>query len=268
MTTRRLAINTVAIVGLLFLLLVLMRLGFWQLNKAESKEYSMALRQSVMAKSIHVLPQTFDSELQQSQKVAIQGRLDFDKTLLLDNKINNGKVGYEVLVPLLVNEIVAARVNGDSNAKQWVMVNLGWVAAGNSRAQLPQLTRWSGQKHIVGYLYKPQLNPFIVNSGSEQTNFPIVVPEFDRKVVEHIYGRVIYPAMIRLSNDSNWGYLKNWQWVNRMTPEKHRGYAFQWFALALTLVVLSCVFIWRQTIANNNKRVGDLSGECNETTSE
>lgn len=273
MTTRRLAItriavNTVAIVGLVLLFIVLMRLGFWQLNKAESKEYSMAQRQTAMEKAIHSLPQAFDSELQQSQKVAIEGRLDFDKTLLLDNKIVDGKVGYEVLVPLLVNELVASRDNGDSNAKQWVMVNLGWVPAGSSRAQLPQLTRWPNQKQIVGYLYVPELNPFVVNSEPAQPSFPLVVSQFYRKTVEYIYGQTIYPAMIRLSKDSNFGYLKNWQWVNRMTPEKHRGYAFQWFSLALTLLVLSCVFIWRQVMSGRNQRSSELSGECNEATSE
>ncbi|MGB0833666.1 MAG: SURF1 family protein [Psychrobium sp.] len=276
MTTRRLAItriaiNTVAIVGLILLFIVLMRLGFWQLNKAESKEYSMTLRQTAMAKPIHALPQAFDSELQQSQRVVIQGRLDFDKTLLLDNKIVDGKVGYEVLVPFLMNESLTPQieqVKGKNDVKQWVMVNLGWVAAGSSRQQLPQLTRWPNKKQIVGYLYMPQLNPFVVNSGYEQMSFPQVVAQFDLKAVEHIYGRTIYPAMIRLSKDSNFGYHKNWQWVNRMTPEKHRGYAFQWFALALTLLVLSGVFIWRQMMSASNQRRSELSGECNEATSE
>ncbi|MCG7530625.1 SURF1 family protein [Psychrobium sp. MM17-31] len=281
MTTRRLAItriaiNTVAIVGLILLFVVLMRLGFWQLNKAEFKEYSMTLRQTAMAKPIYALPQAFDSELQQSQKVVIQGRLDFDKTLLLDNKIVDGKVGYEVLVPLIINELVTPQIAQveqierikSSDVKQWVMVNLGWVAAGSSRQQLPQLTRWPNQKQIVGYLYVPQLNPFIANSEYEQTNFPLVVAQFDRKTIEHIYGRTIYPSMIRLSKDSNFGYHKNWQWVNRMTPEKHRGYAFQWFALAFTLLVLSGVFIWRQVMSGSNQRRSELSGECNEATSE
>ena len=48
--------------------------------------------------------------------------------------------------------------------------------------------------------------------------------------------------LLRLSPDSASGYTREWQVRTGLTPERHTGYAVQWFALAAALVVL-CLWV-------------------------
>ena len=99
---------------------------------------------------------------------------------------------------------------------------------------------------MSGFIYQSELNPFIPNvEQSKSISFPLVISQFDIDELATLFDVGVYPAMIRLDPVSGWGYEKQWLWQNRMTPEKHRGYAVQWFVLAATLLLLSSVFIWR-----------------------
>jgi cytochrome oxidase assembly protein ShyY1 len=48
-------------------------------------------------------------------------------------------------------------------------------------------------------------------------------------------GYDLLPVVIRFSPKANNGYLRQWNIVN-MGPERHLGYAFQWYALAVAML--------------------------------
>ncbi|MEH6472724.1 MAG: SURF1 family cytochrome oxidase biogenesis protein, partial [Halopseudomonas sp.] len=63
-------------------------------------------------------------------------------------------------------------------------------------------------------------------------------PDMER--FEALFQRPLYPAVLRLSEPVIDGTDTRWKLVV-MPPEKHLGYAVQWFGLALALL---CWLIW------------------------
>ncbi|MDP2561832.1 SURF1 family protein [Psychrobium sp. 1_MG-2023] len=227
------------------LLLMLVRLGLWQLERAGYKQdylERLAQRQTV---SLSTLPTSQNVELNK-QAVNLTGTLLHDYTLLLDNVVEQGVVGYQVLVPMQLSE----------SSQQLVLVNLGWVKANLNRDVLPQLSQWSGELQVEGYIHQPSDNPFL-SVEPQLLGWPKIIGEVDFSVVEtwlhaEKQQQILYPAIVRVKASQPIGYSKQWRWVNGMTVAKHHGYAVQWFALALTLFILS-VHFFRRTLRRGHE---------------
>jgi cytochrome oxidase assembly protein ShyY1 len=56
---------------------------------------------------------------------------------------------------------------------------------------------------------------------------------------------LISGVVFRLSPENKYGFNRNWQIVF-MDSNKHLGYAFQWFSMALALVILTILFFMRK----------------------
>lgn len=248
MRMRPLAINTLAVMLLIALFITLLKLGFWQLDRANNKEVTNALRTKRLHTTSLALPKIAQLNGLNGQQITLQGQLDFSKSMLLDNRVVNGVVGFEVLVPLHMKN------------QNRVLINLGWIAAGPKRSILPALTMWKNIEEVSGYLHRPSLNPFVNSliNASDKKQYPIVIPAVDFEEIKTALDQDYYPSVIRLHEDSDWGYYKAWRWSNKMTAHKHRGYAIQWFALALTLLLLSSYFIWR--LNQNDNQTNRLQG--------
>jgi surfeit locus 1 family protein len=245
MRIKRLAINGLAVIFLMVLFVMLIKLGFWQLERAKNKVKQIETRQRALSTLSVKLPERSKIDQHNAQLIKLHGQLDFSKTMLLDNKVSNGVVGYEVLVPFSLQQ--------HDNASVPILVNLGWISGTGRREQLPSLQSWPEIKTLIGYLHLPSHNPFastVINvKGSNQSfSYPLVIPAVDFNQFSTQLNQTLYPAVVRLHENSQWGYQKEWRWNNKMTPQKHQGYAIQWFALALTLFLLSSYFIWRLNV--------------------
>src|SRR6185295_14422655 len=76
--------------------------------------------------------------------VTLRGTFDARYTVLLDNKLHRGRPGYQVVQPLR------------TAPGKHVLVNRGWIAAGASRAQLPEVRTPAGEISLSG----PRLGRF------------------------------------------------------------------------------------------------------------
>ena len=70
--------------------------------------------------------------------VTLRGSFDARYTVFADNKLYRGRPGYHVVQPLRLAE------------GKHVLVNRGWVAAGASRAQLPEVRTPAGEVELTG----------------------------------------------------------------------------------------------------------------------
>jgi surfeit locus 1 family protein len=77
------------------------------------------------------------------RRVVLAGHYDANHTILIDNAIDAGRVGYEVVTPFLLD---------DGRA---VLVERGFVAAGPSRATLPRVATPSGPQRVRGRIQLP-----------------------------------------------------------------------------------------------------------------
>jgi len=61
----------------------------------------------------------------------------------------------------------------------------------------------------------------------------------------------LLPVILQLDESNEDGFVREWQPVYGVTPDKHRAYAMQWFTLALVLLLIY--------IGVNSKRISDKS---------
>ena len=95
-----------------------MRLGFWQLSRAEQKTHlQQAIERQAQLPPLNLAQLQTDptSWGQTHRRVSLQGEWLNDKTVFLDNRAHHGRVGFWVMTPLRVQ------------AGQVVWVQRGWV---------------------------------------------------------------------------------------------------------------------------------------------
>ncbi len=208
----------------LLLLPLLVSLGFWQLHRAEEKQTIQEEYRQQQA-----LPPVDFSDVKTAQanyrRVRMTGKFLDGKYWLLENKIQDGRLGYHV--------IMLFQTEGDAR----VAVNRGWIAAKAYRDELPEFSTPEGDLVLSGMLVTPADSPFIDESQNRVSEWPHRLLELDMNVMQRQMGEPLFPQALQIDADSPGALAVNWQPIN-MTPEKHRAYAVQWFAMAVALVIL------------------------------
>lgn len=159
--------------------------------------------------------------------IAVRGQFDNAHTILLDNKIFHGQVGYEIYTPFLPADHTPA-----------LLVDRGFIAAGLQRDQLPQIKPVEGMQQLNGILnLPPKYVAFGKMQDSPQTHWPLRLEYIDQAQLANLLGYSFSPYVVLLKPQEAAAYPLEWQIVT-MTPERHQAYALQWFAFALTLLIL------------------------------
>jgi cytochrome oxidase assembly protein ShyY1 len=207
----------------LVLLPLLVWLGFWQLERAEEKRAMMVAseaRQLMAPLPIQALEQ--QSALAYT-RVSLQGTFDPAHSVLLDSRTRNGVVGVELLQPFY-----------DQPSGLWVLVNRGWLPWPDRRVA-PKFTTPEMPLSLTGWLYLPPGEGFLLKQ-TDSSAWPKLVNAVDAPALWKQLGRGGTPFQVRLEPGAA-AYQADWP-VVAMDPQKHLGYAVQWFALALALLVL------------------------------
>jgi surfeit locus 1 family protein len=209
----------------------LVGLGVWQLERAEEKRALVAQWQAAAEDAPQPLAQAVaDGNPARFAPVTARGRYDAGHQLLLDNRIHGNRPGFQVLTPL--------RLEGADRA---VLVNRGWVPMGASRRDLPALPTPAGPVRIRGALVAPPENGIRLGAADAgRGEWPKVVQYV---VPERVADQLGYPVMdrvVRLAPEAEGGFVRDWGEAPPVPfgPERHVGYAVQWFALAATLVAI------------------------------
>jgi cytochrome oxidase assembly protein ShyY1 len=213
----------------LFVVIALIALGNWQLQRGHQKQ--QRLDQIAQRKLVSVM--TIDEVLSESDRrdlsVEVHGKLLANRIFYLDNRIESGQVGYQILAP----------IETDSGV---LIVNFGWIKAGLYREQLPeiQLTQQNGR--FYGTSAEPLVNPMIIETATTLDPWPKVIQSIDLYKISTFLGMPVLPFVMQLDPTHPMGYLRNWQPVV-MAPEKHYAYAVQWYGLAIACVIIYLVAI-------------------------
>lgn len=215
----------------LILLPILIALGNWQLQRAEEKRLLLVQQEQRQQQVPMNLSAVAMEEDPSYLAVQLQGRYDEQHQFLLDNKVLHAQVGYEVLTPFATAE------------GEWVIVNRGWLQAGRTRQDLPAIPAIEidddRATEIVVDVYAPQKMVSWLSPPPENlqaNSWPLVLQSFDPAALSELLGKEIYPHQVRLRQDQSGALPRDWQIVN-VKPEKHVGYAVQWFAMAFALVI-------------------------------
>lgn len=215
----------------LCLLTLLLRLGFWQLSRADMKREFLLTQQAKMHKEqVPLVKLLAEHQDLRYRRVELTGHYDVSRQLLIDNQMYNGVVGYFVLTPFILDL--------DNTL---VLVNRGWVRMDKDRRRLPDIDFMppAGGLSIVGVINDfPGVGLALKGADEPTEGWPSVVQIINAQKIGEKLNQEILEFQVQLSPDQMYGYTRDWQLKTRMPPEKHVAYAFQWFALAVTLILL------------------------------
>ncbi|EED32066.1 cytochrome oxidase complex biogenesis factor, membrane protein [gamma proteobacterium NOR5-3] len=240
----------------LLLFPALIVLGFWQLDRAQEKT-DIALRESQRAMapavSLTTLRDVAGAELA-FRKVTVSGHYVQDAVILLDNQIRDGRYGHDVYGLFY-----------DQPSEQYVLLNRGWVPGDSSRRSLPQIDVPVGDFTLNAKAYVPPGEPYLLAQDEfAGLQWPLLVQTADsqalRDLLQDELGAPVFATELRLAVDDATGFRRDWPVVN-VSPQKHQGYALQWFTMAAALLL---IFVFRSSNILSFRR-GDSSPDSIDT---
>jgi len=216
---------------------LMMKLGFWQLHRAQEKE---TIQQASELFRAHLAqhPLTFAELLQQFPKINpaandshlhVSGHFLPTKIILHDNRMNEGQAGYHVLTVFQPNDSRVA-----------LLVNSGWHSWPNGdRKNRPIVQLPTTEQQLNGTVHIPVKGVFTLAKNTDliEPHF-VLVETLELDHLSQLLQHPLAPFVLRLDADTPALQQTNLQrhWLKAdeigMTAEKHRGYAFQWFIMA------------------------------------
>lgn len=226
---------------------LLVTLGLWQLGRAaEKRELQLMYEQRAKRPPLPLdaagwtaIRASNDTGDLAYRRMEMQGRFDGAHQYLLDNRTRNGVAGFDVLTPFTPD-----------GADGGVIVNRGWVPQGRDRADLPELPVPKESLAVTGTIdAKRKPLPLLGESGYRDPAWPKVVQRIDLHEMAKSLGYPLLPVVVLLDKDAPAGFSREWKPYYGIPVYRHQGYAVQWFALAIALIVIY--------IAVNTRRIPD-----------
>jgi len=229
----------------LLILPILIALGNWQLDRAEQKRVILAaVNEKMNSETLTKLPADMDIASSKYQHIQLLGRFDKTHLIYIDNKIVFSKVGYFVVSLFLV-----------SNSSKQVLINLGWIAMGKTRQDLPAVILPDGEVTISGRIKTNVDDVFSLSEKSFDTvSWPLVVQWASPTQLSELMGINIQPLLILLDKPQgnitrfDKQFKREWKFISS-SPDTHTSYAMQWYSLAIVLLL---IFIGVNTRKINN----------------
>lgn len=214
------------------LLVLLVKLGFWQLDRAKEKE---ALKEQVLTKQklapLSSLPVNGNSSKSLYwRRASLQGDLKAEPVFLLDNQVYKGQAGYFVYSVL--------ELEGNRN----LLVNRGWIKANPDRSKVSIPKTVDSEERLSGLIKAPPATGWLLAEDSDESlaNGIVRLQHIDPDSINDRYHLNNVPYVFRLDKDSPSGFIRDWS-APGFGRDKHLGYAFQWFALAIALLIIYIV---------------------------
>jgi surfeit locus 1 family protein len=205
----------------LAVVIIFVNLGMWQLDRADFKDAIKAKFETRLVtdyKRFSAADSTVDIDY---RNLILDGEFDVSRTILVDNKIFEGRAGYDVLTPFIL-----------SGSRKVVLVNRGWVALGDSRDILPVIKKPVVLDEVKGIASLPNTEGFRMGVVSLADSWPQVVPYIDIEAMQESFPDGLLPLVLWLAPDQPGYYQRSWSpvWAD---PDKSRAYALQWFIFTL-----------------------------------
>lgn len=220
-------------VGAVLAVALAVSLGRWQLSRAAQKEMLHAQMQTQSAKSVldaRAITGAPDPGQLLHQTALLTGSWVPEKTVFLDNRQMDARVGFFVVTPLLVQGGTAA-----------ILVQRGWVPRNfEDRARLPTVETPTGVVQLQGRMAPWPSRLYELGSSGKGA----IRQNLDWTQYRAETGLPLLSVSLQQTGAPSEGLLRNWSPVN-LGVDKHYGYAFQWFGIAALIAVL---YLWFQIV--------------------
>jgi len=206
--------------------LIALSLGNWQSRRAEEKQ-RLASEQATQA----ALP-PLDMQLVEEGKapayfrsVQMTGSFIAQWPIYLDNRPYQGKAGFYLLMPFKLKD-----------SEQTLLVMRGWLPRdAQNRLQLPITPTPQGVLQLEGKVRESVGH--VMQLGSEPAlQSGVIRQNLEVTELSKTSGLKLENFIIEQTNETADGLIRDWPEAS-LGIEKHRGYAFQWYGLAVTALL-------------------------------
>ena len=196
-------------------------LGAWQLRRAEFKSELLARVASAETAPAEPLER---ANMQAFRKVLVNGTWVSDRLLALDNQLQRGQPGIRWYAPL------------KTSMGATVLVDLGWQSRPDRSVALAPPPLPSGE--LRGVLLPPPGAGMAL--GDDGQGWPRLVTRLDLAALEPSFDTPLLNLVLELEGTQTPSVR-----AELLPPERHRGYAVQWFGLSITVLIIYGVLAWR-----------------------
>lgn len=222
--------------------LVMIRLGFWQLDRLHQRRaFNARVEEQLTRSAIELNPNNLDTDLfnMEYREGIVRGEYDFDRQVVLRNQDWQGRLGVHVVTPLIIQ-----------GSEQAILVDRGWIPYEDyTSGKMSQFDEKS-LVEVNGFIRRSQNKPRI---GGRADEIPAAgeppLRAWNWINIPGISGQLPYellPVYLQSAPDPSRS-----QMPYRTKPEldlsegSHLGYAFQWFTFAGILAIGYPIFVRR-----------------------
>lgn len=212
-------------------------LAHWQLGRAHEKEGLAARLAALSGDPAVTLPaDAMKTEDLEWRRLTVRGRFEPRYAVFVDNRIRRGVAGYHVVMPL---EIGSASGGTKGGGGRYVLVNRGWIAGTGDRARLPQVRTPAETVEITGLAVTPSRRFLELSSQAAQGEGK-VWQNLTLERYRQAFPIALQPILLQQESPLDDGLAREWDPPD-LGMDRHYGYAFQWLALAVTILVFYLV---------------------------
>lgn len=216
---------------------LLTSLGYWQIMRAHEKQRMLTAEKQTARRPVIDWRARLPLPAQY-QRVRVRGKYG-PTVFLLDNQHHYHVWGYHVLNALQLEN------------DQVVLVDRGWIGGNMDRTHLPDVTTPLQRVDLIGRVYYPPAKQWVLGEPIEQKSDKFyVIEKIDTNLISQVLHKSVYPFIIRLDKNAVDGYVREWPVVT-LSPARHYGYAVQWFAMAIAVLVIYIVLNLKKTHEKN-----------------
>ena len=223
----------VVTVAALVVAAVTFSLGQWQLRRAVQKiglQSSIETQGNQPILDNRALSGFGDVQDALHRQATLKGVWQSEHTVFLDNRPMDGKSGFNVVTPLVLQ-----------GTSQIILVQRGWVQRDfTDRTRLPEITTPVGPVTVRGRIAPPPSKLYEFK-GIEQGR---IRQNIDNAAFAAETRQSLLSVSMLQTGVANEGMLRDWAPPN-LGVDRNYGYAFQWFGLSALVVFL---YLWFQVV--------------------
>ncbi|MEL1263265.1 SURF1 family protein [Pseudoxanthomonas putridarboris] len=211
-------------------------LGMWQWGRAQQKEAMLAATAKVMAER-RPQPLSVAADASRARDYdwsAGEGEFLPGPAVLLDNQVRERQSGVR-----------AYRVFQPAGGGMPLLVELGWLPIPGDR-RLPDIALPAGTQRLAGLLAPPPSGGIAGPGISPQPSGDLLAIGLQADALaEALRLPALAPRVLKLDPALPLGYPRDLDILpNTLPPERHIGYAVQWFGLAAAMLAMALVLTW------------------------
>ncbi len=215
-------------------------LGVWQLERGQQKRTLLGEVERTLEarRPLPLVAATDAARAVGYDWAAGAGRFVEAPAVVLDNQNRDGRAGVRIY-----------RAFQPRGAVRPLLVDLGWLPVPGDRT-LPRPPRPEGELRVEGLLAPPFAGGIARAEPAVQANGDLLVIKVDPAVLGGALGleMPLAPRVLRLDPALPLGHARDLDVLpNTLPPERHLGYAVQWFGLAAAVLVTALLLGLRKS---------------------